>query len=600
MKRSNLRAVLSYTKGFRLPMAVSFLMLACELLLGFVSPLVLSVTIDSVLDGNPLSVPGYFAWFIDAVGGVEAIRRNLWIMAGAIVGLQLILGLVRLLRARCNAVAGEGSVKQLRDRLYAHIQRLPFAYHATAQTGDIIQRATNDVETVRRFISAMMLEFVRTVLLLFIGIFVMLSMNVPLTVVTVIMVIPVGVSSVLFFRKIMQLNNQQEAVEGRLFTVIQENLTGTRVVRAFGREQFEMQKFDEQNEEHRYRLIKLNDMFANLWTTLDILCGIEIGLVLILSIVMTVRGSMTVGQFTAFNSYVFMFFWPIRNFGRVLNHTSRTMVAAGRIEEIFAVPEEEGLDSGETPDMSGDIVFHDVSFAYDNTPVLKHLNMTIPGGSTVAFLGGTGSGKSTITLLLQRLYEPTGGEITVGGVDIRRIKKTYLRDRIGIVLQEPFLYSKTIRQNIGIKSREVVFPVIEEAARAASIHEDILEFVDGYDTIVGERGVSLSGGQKQRIAIARALVGNSDVLIFDDSLSAVDTQTDASIRDALKKRRSGVTTLIISHRITTLMEADRIFVIQDGAVVEQGTHQELMAAGGIYRRTHDIQSAGADMGGEAV
>ena len=512
-------------------------------------------------------------------------------MAAAMLGLQIILGVFRFVRAKCNKHGGRGVVKSLRDRLYYHIQRLPYAYHANTQTGDIIQKATNDMDTVRRFVSGMMLEFVRTILMLLVGISIIFTLNKLLTLITAIMVIPVAVASVMFHNKIREQINEQETVEGQLFTVIQENLTGTRVVRAFGRQAFEMEKFDEQNEEHREKLMILIRSFANLWTTLDALCGIEIAAIMIVGIVLSVNGKLSIGEFTAFTSYVYLFFWPIRGFGRVLNHFSRTLVAVDRIEEVFNAEEEDGLDEGLTPDLSGDICFKDVNFAYDTTPVIKNLNMTIKGGSTVAFLGGTGSGKSSISLLLQRLYDPQSGEITIGGTDISKIKKTYLRSRISIVLQEPFLYSKTIRENIGIKFKQPDMEEVKQAAKSAAIHEDIMSFEDGYETVVGERGVTLSGGQKQRVAIARALMGESDVLIFDDSLSAVDTKTDASIREALTRHRKNVTTIIISHRITTLMEADKIFVIKDGQVVEEGNHEELMNLGGIYRRTYDIQNA---------
>jgi ATP-binding cassette subfamily B protein len=327
---------------------------------------------------------------------------------------------------------------------------------------------------------------------------------------------------------------------------------------------------------------------------------VEFAAVLVLGILLALKGSLTIGQFTVFLSYVYTFFWPIRGFGRVLSQLSRTMVAVGRLEEIFQAKEEEGLEEGETPSLRGDVDFRDVSFSYGSAPVLDHLSMHIPGGSTVAILGGTGTGKSTLTLLLQRLYDIDDGSITVGGKDIRGIRKTWLRSRIGIVLQEPFLYSRSILKNIGIRDREPDRAAAEAAAKDACIHDDIMEFEEGYDTVVGERGVTLSGGQKQRVAIARALVGDSDMLIFDDSLSAVDTRTDAAIRQALRARRQGVTTIIISHRVTTLMEADRIFVLKGGRVAEEGTHEELMAIpGGIYRRTWDIQSAAVE-GGEGA
>ena len=593
-------ALLRYTKGFRIPILLSFLLMALELILGFISPLVLAVTIDSVLDTQPLNVAWYFRWFIVAVGGVEVIRQNLWIMAAAMLGFTILSGIIRFCRARLNTRAGEGSVRRLRDRLYAHIQRLPYRWHAAAQTGDVIQRATTDVDTVRRFLSGILLEFVRTVLMVLVGAAVMFTINDALALITVGMVVPVAVVSILFHRRIHRLFTDQEEAEGRLFTVMQENVTGIRVVRAFGRSGFELEKFNTANEENRKKLLKVNRTFAALWATLDLLCGMEYAAVLVVGILLAVKGNLTVGQFTVFLSYVFTFFWPIRGFGRVLSELSRVLVAVGRLEEIFRAEEEEDLERGEAPSLRGDLDFRDVCFAYGEQPVLQNLTMHIPGGSTVAILGGTGSGKSTLTLLLQRLYEADSGSVTVGGVDVKDIRKSHLRSRIGIVLQEPFLYSRSILQNISVRGREPDREAAEAAARDACVHEDIMDFEQGYDTVVGERGVTLSGGQKQRVAIARALAGDNDILVFDDSLSAVDTRTDAAIRDALRARRQGITTIIISHRVTTLMEADKIFVMKDGRVAEEGTHEELMAIpGGIYRRTYDIQSAAVEEGESA-
>ena len=599
-KGERVRALLRYTRGFRIPILLSFLLMALELILGFIAPLVLAVTIDSVLGSHPLNTPWYFRWFILGVGGVEVIRKNLWIMAAAMLGITILSGLIRFARSRLNARAGEGSVRRLRDRLYAHIQRLPYKWHAAAQTGDVIQRATTDVDTIRRFISGMLLEFIRTILMVLVGAGVMFTINSTLACITIGMVIPVALVSVLFHLRIHRLFTDQEEAEGRLFTVMQENVTGIRVVRAFGRSGFELEKFTAANEENRKKLLKVNRTFAALWATLDLLCGLAFAAVLITGVCLAVAGQLTIGQFTVFISYMYTFFWPIRGFGRILSELTRTLVAVGRLEDIFRAEEETDLDTGSEPGLRGDVDFRDVCFSYGEQPVLDHLNMHIPGGSTVAILGGTGSGKSTLTLLLQRLYEIGGGSITVGGTDIRSIRKTWLRRRIGIVLQEPFLYSRSILQNIGIRDREPDRAAAEAAARDACVHDDIMEFEEGYDTVVGERGVTLSGGQKQRVAIARALVGDSDMLIFDDSLSAVDTRTDAAIRQALRARRQGVTTIIISHRVTTLMEADRIFVLKGGKVAEEGVHEELMAIpGGIYRRTFDIQSAAVE-GGEGA
>lgn len=592
----NIKSLIGYTSGQRLLLALGFAVLICELLLSFVSPLVLSVTVDSILGDEPLTVPSYFAWYINAIGGIENIRSKLWLMSLTMLGIAVISGALSFLRPCLINKSAEGTAKNLRDKLYGHMQRLPFAYHVNAQTGDLIQRATNDIDTVRRFLSGTFLEFVRTILLLIVGLFVMLSMNVQLTVICFSLAPLLVIDSLWFFGKIQKMTEDYEEQEGKVFTVIQENITGTRVVRAFGRQRFELDKMDDQNENLRKKHLRLCDMFAKLWTSLDIICGLQIALVTVFGVYLAVRGTITLGQYTAFMSYTFIFLWPIRNFGRVLTQLGRSMVAVGRIEEIMDEKAEDPVEQGQKPDLKGDIKFNNIDFSYEGQHVLKDLNLTMPGGKTIAILGATGSGKSTLVQLLQRLYDPEGGSITIGGVDIRDINLHHLRSRIGIVLQEPYLYSKTILQNIGIKMLEPDRDRVIEAARTASVHDDIIDFELGYDTIVGERGVTLSGGQKQRVAIARTLIYDSDILIFDDSLSAVDTRTDARIRDALSERRKDVTTIIISHRITTLMEADLIIVMQNGQIAEQGSHRELMNKGGIYSRIAHIQSDFEEVG----
>ena len=587
---------MGYMKGYKRLLGVGLLLMAFELFISFVSPLVMSVTIDSVLDKNPVNVPVYFEWFIALIGGpdkmITNIPRTLVIMASAMVSFRLISGLLTFLRTLVNNKASEGTINRLRDRFYSHVQSLPFRYHVTAQTGDLIQRATNDMDTVRRFISGTLLEFVRTILMFVVGIFVMANMNVPLTAITLSLAPFLVITSVVFFKKIQTLFIDLEEQEGDMYNIVQENLTGTRVVRAFGRQKFELEKFVASNEKLRDKTIKLNNMFSALWSTLDLVSGGQIVLVAVFGIIFAVNGTLTLGQYTAFTSYVFIFIWPLRGFGRILSDFGRSLISVGRIHEVLNERAEDSVAGGTTPPLSGDIEFKDVVFSYEEAnPVLENLSMTIKGGSTIAVLGGTGSGKSTLAQLLQRLYDIKSGDITVGGESIMKMSKPYLRGRIGIVLQEPFLYSKTILENIGIKMETPDSESIHEAARVAAIHDDIVGFDKGYDTIVGERGVTLSGGQKQRVAIARALVNDSDILIFDDSLSAVDAKTDAQIRDALAERRKGVTTIIISHRISTLMEAEKIFVLKDGKVLEQGTHDELLEKNGVYKRTYDIQSS---------
>ena len=345
-----------------------------------------------------------------------------------------------------------------------------FSYHASAQTGDLIQRATSDIDMVQRFLSNVLLELLRTIFLVGVGFFLMASLNVPLTVISFVLVPLIVADSLWFIKRIDRHVERFEVQESKVFTVIQENLTGARVVRAFGREKFELDKMTGENEKLRKEQISFNTELAHLWLSLDILSGLQIALVTIVGVIFAAQGRITVGQYTAFLSYVSIFLMPISNFGRVLGSVSRTQIAVGRIEEIMAAPEEDPVSDGLTPDLSGDISFDNVCFAYDKTPVLEDLNMTIHGGETVAILGGTGSGKSTLVQLLQRRYDPDSGSITIGGIDIRAMEKHHLRDRIGIVMQEPYLYSKTIGQNIGIKSAAVDQSAIRRAAKIACVH----------------------------------------------------------------------------------------------------------------------------------
>lgn len=590
-KRGKLSSIMKYVRGYKRFMAAAFILLVCELLLSFVTPLVMSVTIDSVLDTKPLNSPWYFTWIIHLCGGIEYIRSNIWIMALLIVLMAALAGFFNVARPSLTSAAAYKIGEKLRNQYYSHVQRLPFSYHAATQTGDLIQRATSDIDTVQRCYSNVLLEFLRTVFLVLVGLVLLSSINFPLTIISILLGPLTVYISMRYVKKIDVVAERFEQQESRVYTVIQENLTGARVVRAFGRQRYENEKMFAANEDLRREHVDFNVKLAQLWFALDILSGAQLALVTICGVIFTVKGYVSLGQYTAFLSYAILFLGPIQNFGKSLASLSRTGIAFQRLEDVLNVAEEDPTENGIAPPLNGDIVFKNVSFAYGEQEVLKNLNMTIPGGKTVAILGGTGSGKSTLIHLLQRLHEPTSGAISIGGTDISTIQKHHLRDRVGLVMQEPYLYSKTVAENIGIKQENLDQEAIEAAAKIACVHEDIQSFEDGYDTVIGERGVTLSGGQKQRVAIARAIIGHSDILIFDDALSAVDTKTDHSIREALKNRREGVNTIIISHRISTLMEADKIFVISGGTITEEGTHQELLDNGGIYRRVYDIQTA---------
>ena len=563
-----------------------------SVLINFITPLLLAETVDSILGTSPSSLPAPLQDFVATLGGRDYLVRNLWTVGLVLVLLNVINGVFTYLKGRWSAVASENIALSIRDRLYAHLQHLPFSYHVKAETGDLIQRCTSDVETVRRFLSVQLVEAVNTALMLAMAFSILWSRNRTITLYSMIMIPVLLVTAFIFFKKITVHFRHADESEGKMSAVLQENLTGVRVVRAFGRQQYEVEKFDAASEDYRGKVFRLIRMLSVYWSTADLMSMLQIMATLLLCIWYAVQGEISVGTMIVFTSYVGMLLFPVRQLGRILSDAGKTKVSMQRIREILDSPVEAPEPDALRPPLDGDIVFDDVVFAYDESrPILDHLSCTIKAGQTVAILGSTGSGKSSMVHLLQRLFEPRSGSIQIGGVPIDRIDRKYLRGRVGLILQEPFLFSKTIRENVGLARQKPAQEEIEKAAAAASAHGFITESEKGYDTLVGERGVTLSGGQKQRIAIARTLLKENDILIFDDSLSAVDTETDAQIRAALRSRSHKATTIIISHRITTLSEADYILVLDQGRVVDQGTHQELCSRPGLYQRINQIQSA---------
>ena len=566
---------------------------AMIVLIGFLTPILLAETIDSVLGTHPSTLPEFVLRPIRALGGRQFLVDHLWILGLVLVALNLINGVFTYMKGRLNAVASENIALTLRERLYAHLQHLPFAYHAKAETGDLIQRCTSDVDTIRRFLSVQVMEVVNAVLMVVIALTILLGRSVKITLISMVLVPPLFLFAMWFFKMVHKHFRYSDEAEGRMSAVLQENLSGVRVVRAFGQQQREVEKFDRASADFRHKTKHLYDLLATYWGGGDAMSMAQSMITLLVCVMYASKGEITVGTLIVFTTYVSMLLFPIRQLGRILSDAGKSMVSMERIQDILNQPVEPDEPDALKPDLHGDIVFDHVSFAYpdDNVPVLKDVSFTIPAGCTAAVLGGTGSGKSTMMYLLQRLYEPTSGTITIGGVNILDIDRSYLRSHVGLILQEPFLYSKTIRENVGIARREPEMPSIERAARIASASAFIAKADKGYDTLVGERGVTLSGGQKQRIAIARTLLKDNSILIFDDSLSAVDTETDAQIRAALSSEQKDVTTLIISHRVTTLSQADMILVLEDGRITQQGTHAELCRQPGLYQRINSIQTA---------
>jgi ATP-binding cassette subfamily B protein len=562
-------------------------------IIGFLTPLLLSEIVDSILGSEPFTMPDFLMNPINALGGRDFLRQNLWIPALALILMNVVNGVFTFIKGRSSAIASENIARKLRNDLYRHLQHLPFAYHVKAQAGELIQRCTSDVDTIRRFLAVQVMEVVNTVLMVVIAMSILLPRSVPITLYSLILVPPLFCFATWFFKMVHKSFEVADEADGVLNAVLQENLSGVRVVRAFGQQEREVEKFDRVNNDLRKKNLRLNELLAIYWGGGDAISMTQTLLTLVVCIIYACNGWITVGTLIVFTSTLGMLLFPIRQLGRTLSDAGKAMVSMKRVQAILHEEAEPDEPNALKPDLHGDIVFDHVSFAYpdDNVPVLRDVSFTIPAGKTAAVLGGTGSGKSTMMYLLQRLYAPTSGKITIGGVDIQQIDRKYLRAHVGLILQEPFLYSKSIRENVGITAPEQEAERIEHAADIASASGFIAKADKGWETVVGERGVTLSGGQKQRIAIARTLLKDNNILIFDDSLSAVDTETDAQIRAALRHEQKDVTTLIISHRVTTLSQADLILVLENGQITQQGTHAELCSQPGLYQRINSIQNA---------
>ena len=529
---------------------------------------------------------------LDGIPDGLNVRQALLLAAILVVAAAVLSGIFNYLSKMCLAKGSENFLKSIRDTLYHHTQYLPFSWHVQHQTGEIIQRCTSDVEVIRNFVCRQLPEVFRICFLIILYLGIMFSMNVPITLAAAAFFPVIIGYSAFFHSRIGKRFQDADEAEGALSSTVQENLTGVRVVRAFGREKYEIDRFDQKNNAYSDLWVYLGKLMSVFWASGDLITNLQVLTVMVLGVVFAVEGRITLGEFIAFLSYNASLTWPVRSLGRIISDMSKAGVSMERVAYILEAEEEDATDANNKPALTGDICFRNVSFAYSlDHPILKNINFTIPAGSTFAILGTTGSGKSTMVHLLNRLYDlPEGcGSITIGGTDIRDIDRQYLRQNIGMVLQEPFLFSRTIRENIGITKEQLLDEEIRHAAEIACVDESILHFTDGYDTIVGERGVTLSGGQKQRVAIARMLMKQAPVLVFDDSLSAVDTETDNKIRKELTKVMEKATVIMISHRITSLMQADCIIVMDKGEIQQMGTHDQLIQQEGPYKDIYEIQ-----------
>ena len=606
---------LYFMKGSWRYFLLSFVFACLVAVLDLANPKLIGYTVDSVIGHESSDLPGPLLLWLNALGGPDYFRAHPAAIAGIVVTIAFAAAASRYLFRLLNSFGGEKLVCRMRDTLFDHILHLPYTWHRENNTGDIIQRCTSDVETIKGFLSERVTSLIRILLLIGLALYFMCGIDGRLTAAAGVF-IPIMVGYSFFFHnKIGSAFEECDIQEGILSTIAQENLTGVRIVRAFGREIYERARFEKQNEYYTGFWVKLMMWLSAFWASGDLVSGLQILCVTVFGAVLCVQGEITAGGYIAFCSYNAMLTWPVRALGRVIADMSRAEIAIDRIRYIMNSPVEEDRPGASEPPMDRDVRFEHVTFEpREGRKVLDDVSFSIPAGTTVGVLGGTGSGKTTLALLLDRLYElPEGcGRIAVGGVDIMDMKASWIRKNVGLVMQEPYLFSRTIEENIGIARpdasegpdtsgkavrRRVAKPVrglpdadIRSAAAAACLDETIEGFSLGYDTFVGERGVTLSGGQKQRTAIAQMLMKKPKIMVFDDSLSAVDAETDARIRRQLEERSAGTTVMLIAHRVSTLMKADNIIVLDKGRIIESGTHEELLAKGGVYSKVYELQT----------
>ena len=589
---SSIRALWQLMAGSRARYGAAIAALVFASAFLYLAPLIPQVVIDGVLVGDPTAASDFVKRGVAVLGGVDFVADNLWVPGLLIAATTTIAGVFAYLRGRWSAEATEAIARRLRDRVYDHLQHLPCRYFDEAETGDLVQRCTSDVETVRLFLAEHIVEIGRALIMFFVPLPLLWVIDPEMTKASVVLVPVVLFFSGFFFVRVRRAFKQADEAEGTLTANVQENLTGIRVVRAFARQDHEREKFAGNNSSYRRLDQRVYTLAAWFWAVSDFLCFAQTGIVLVVGLYRLAQGALPVGAFYYFLTAVGMFIFPLRMLGRLVSDFGKATVAFGRLREILEAPIESEPETPATIERpEGHLVFDAVTFGYrEDNPVLHDVSFELKPRETIAVVGPSGSGKTTIVSLMMRLYDPTSGTIRLDGVDIAALPRKDLRQRLSVVLQEPFLFSKSIGANLALGRKDATEAEIEQATRIACVHDAIADFDDGYDTKVGERGVTLSGGQRQRVAIARALLQEPSVLVLDDALSAVDTRTEAQILAALARRRGKHSTLVIAHRLSTLALADRVIVLDDGRIAQVGTVDELKNQPGPFARMWALQT----------
>ena len=521
---------------------------------------------------------------LDGIPDGLNVRQALLLAAILVVAAAVLSGIFNYLSKMCLAKGSENFLKSIRDTLYHHTQYLPFSWHVQHQTGEIIQRCTSDVEVIRNFVCRQLPEVFRICFLIILYLGIMFSMNVPITLAAAAFFPVIIGYSAFFHSRIGKRFQDADEAEGALSSTVQENLTGVRVVRAFGREKYEIDRFDQKNNAYSDLWVYLGKLMSVFWASGDLITNLQVLTVMVLGVVFAVEGRITLGEFIAFLSYNASLTWPVRSLGRIISDMSKAGVSMERVAYILEAEEEDATDANNKPALTGDICFRNVSFAYSlDHPILKNINFTIPAGSTFAILGTTGSGKSTLINLIPRFYDCTSGSVELFGHAVQQYGFAQLRQMIGIVPQRAVLFTGTIRDNMQWACPDATDEQIWQALEIAQAADFVRGKPKGLDEPVETAGRNFSGGQRQRLTIARALVPHPQVLILDDSSSALDFATDAALRKALKEQTHGMTVFIVSQRASAVQRADRILVLDDGNLVGSGTHANLLKTCDVYR-----------------
>lgn len=528
---------------------------------------------------------------LNMLGGVNFVYTHKWIIAISTLVIGLITALFFIFRGIMRGKIDTGISKKIRLILFYHIERLPYSFIKTHNNGDLLQTCMRDEKTLRHFVSRQFFSLWQTLLTLILSFVILVTLDYKIALMSIALLPPLMIYSYFLIRKEAKLYRITDDSEAVVIGKIEENINSIRVVKAYNNERKEIKIFKNDLNDYKKKYIKWRRVGSLFFSTTDILVFGEIIATALVSAYLCYRGEISLGTLIISITYTSAIVWPIRESVSIFNDFSKAMVAVDRMKLILDFPLED-IDSGLVPKINGDIIFDNVSFKFedDNKPALNSVSFHIKKGQTVAIMGKTGSGKSTLSSLLTRLYDYTSGTITIDGVVLKEIQKKHIRKNVAIVLQEPFLFSRTIYENMTIAHKEVTIEDVNEALKTADFYDTVKVFKDGYNTVIGERGTTLSGGQRQRLAMARTILNDAPIVIFDDSLSAVDAQTDIRIRSALKKRETKATTIIITHRVMTAKDADLIIILDDGKIEQIGSHKDLINKKGFYQNIYSMQT----------